>query len=151
MQLFAFPGFEILPNATIKSQPAIFDFPRMEFDGPQGTRLRIHAQPGDLVLVGVSQDKETWTYVGAYRGTAFAPGAALPGALIYAIQDFLSALFRGEATLSAVKYLPANVREASPPEPPKKAELKVQPPKRAGDAPPAPVAAVSKTLSLAGR
>lgn len=151
MQLFAFPGFEILPNGKMKSQLAVFEFPRMEFDGPQGTRIRIHVQPGDLVLVGVSRDKETWAYVGAYRGTAFAPGAAIPGALICAIQDFFSALFKGEANLFNVRYLPANVKEEAPPAPAKKAELKIQSQKRVGEAPPAPVAAVSKTLAIAGR
>lgn len=153
MRLFAFPGFEVLKDGTIEAQPAaVFEFPRMEFNGPRGTRLRIHVQSADLVLVGVSQDGgETWTYAGVCRGTTFVPSATAPSDLIYDILNFFSALFRGEANLVNVRYLPANVKEeAPPPANVKKAELKVQATKRADATPPAPVAAVSKSRALAG-
>lgn len=149
-RLFAFPGFEIQKNATITAPDAVFPFPRVEFDGPS-FRVRVHVQAGGAAaLVGVAE-KGDWMYVGLLTPAGFQAQRGVHPRYATALAAMFAAFLAGTAQPARLVFLGANVKEEAPPPPVRKAELKVQARKRAGEAPPAPVAAVSKTLEIAGR
>lgn len=152
-RLFAFPGFEIQKNATITAPDAVFPFPRVEFTGPRGFRVRVHVQEGGLVaLVGVAwEGAADWTYAGTLTPEAgFKAQKSFNPRYAMALAGLFASFLTGTAQPANLRFLAANSKDEKP-SAPAKAELKIQPPKRAGEAPPAPVAAVSKTLAIAGR
>lgn len=152
-RLFAFPGFEIHKDATVTAPNAIFPFPRVEFDGPADSRVRVHVQEGDkIALVGFCvANSRIWRFVGTLSvangldclGIELAPGYAQ--ALDRMFVDFIA----GTAQPANLVFLAADFKDEKPPVASAKKALKVQPRTVSGTPPSAPVAAVGKSRELA--